>query len=584
MPPSLPSTGTCTYNGFTFSNNVVTTDLSITPVYDTAGRTVVYSIFALTLEDKYTNSGASIETLMETVRSQLLSPAGELVYANKGLGDLTINSGTKKDVLWGPKPKSFRWKPLGDNKAAKIIWSVDVAIPACTNAVYTGALMEVNYKARFAIDRSGYTTRTYSGYLRIPQTRSSQSSRTLQDSADAYRDRIVPAIVDNFRRTQEYTLDESKCRLDFSITDEELPPNPLPEGVIDCQASHTVSTSGASLVKWRGTLRAQYEMRKDLPRTDAVKHFLALCKQRLALTKQFATGDQNSQLVIPTGLTFTEPEIYGRNAALLELGYTYATSIGNCIKASALWTPVNGTFSQWRQSMGNVMNERGLAQLKFSPSEDAIIDLCQSTTPASPGQNDANQPDATAGLLAGLGLTPPPPDKSWLHYECKLSILTDDRVVEHKPLTTTQPQVSTDGQAEEPLNTAGTFLTIEDPGSGIPSPPSKSVAKSKTGGGKVGYNATTPNKQQRAGNPSFVCYLIGKAMRAGFEIPVPTLTDVGGIVPTPANRSKHGEGFSQWQYGYVGVPIIVATWRLRFLLPQAPTGPIGSVANPTQPT
>ncbi len=90
---------------------------------------------------------------------------------------------------------------------------IDVAGRFCGSDVqrrrFAFNAMEFNYKLNYVRNREGYTTRTYSGFIRIPQTRKSPSDRTLSDSADAYLEKITPPVPPGFERLdQSWTLDE----------------------------------------------------------------------------------------------------------------------------------------------------------------------------------------------------------------------------------------------------------------------------------------------------------------------------------------------------------------------------------------
>lgn len=80
-----------------------------------------------------------------------------------------------------------------------------------------------------------------SGLARIPQTRKTPDSRTVEFSSDEVRERILPDIPKDFRRTgRTFDVDESRNVLTFSVTDEELPPNIPPPGIVEVSASHDI--------------------------------------------------------------------------------------------------------------------------------------------------------------------------------------------------------------------------------------------------------------------------------------------------------------------------------------------------------
>src|SRR5262249_37622958 len=142
-------------------------------------------------------------------------------------------------------------------------------------------IMEWNYRLSFDVDTSGYTKRTYSGHLRIPQTRKSVDDHTLSDQADAYRELINPPLLVGFRRTPgTFVLSEDKCRLDFPIVDQEIGPTYPPPGVVEVSMSHEVATDRVYKGMWTATLSATYEVARNVDRATPMRYFLATALDR----------------------------------------------------------------------------------------------------------------------------------------------------------------------------------------------------------------------------------------------------------------------------------------------------------------
>ena len=564
---SLATVGTVSYNGFTF-NETTESQVEGRPVYDAAERTVVYVVYTFTIKATITTGPSTYDTgpTLEDIRRRLTTPGAQLTYSGKGFGGLSINVSTVKDVVWGPKPRLLRWKSVGSSAACEIEWACEVAIPECTAARYQFALMEVNFRLQFAIDQSGYTRRVYSGHLRIPQTRAAASARNLSDSADAYREQIVPALAPGFRRlSQDFTLDESKCRLDFSIIDEEMPPTVPPPGVVQVEANHEIQNQHNSFHQWVGTLSASYELARDVPRRQALDFFSALLRERVLQR----AGAAN--VVIPVAFRMSEPEIYGRQGASFSFSYLLTTTLANIVGASGLWTPVGtSNYSLWRTSLANrALHPRGNAQLRFQPSEDVIVDLCAGNVVTL--STGGLQPTLrTLGPLP-LSFPKPTPAQSFLHYELRTVLEPEDQVVLHTALPQQQVTLKTGSQL------TATLSTDLSQSSGTSSGAARLQAD--TDSYEVSYTSTGPDEiVQLCKQPTLALTLEGKALRACFLIQPPTLTTVGGLPVTPANRE--GNGFRSWIIGNLGVPVVAAEWSLRYLLPGVPAGGIGVAPNP----
>lgn len=572
---ALPAVGTCSYNGHTFSGYLDTVSLVATPVLDAARRTVSHVVYSITLHDRiYIAHPSTMDDTMVLVRRRLTAQAGEFRYEGKGLGTISVNvpGQQRKDVVWGPIPKSLKLKPFGLN-AVDLVWSVEVAVPECSAAKYQGEIMEVNFKLTFDIDTAGYTTRSYSGYMKIPMTRPLQTTRTLPDSVDAYRADIYPQPISGFRRkSSNFTIDESKTRLDFSITDEELGPNIPPPGVVSVTASHDQgNTENGNFQLYTSTIKAQYEMVRGTPQTVAVDHFITLLESRIAQLNQVGgnaaqsttnpsassavsnfwgklssiTSIFSSSTILPGMFHASEPDIYGRPMVGLSFTYTVLKPITPLLLAG-LWSPVpDSNWQRWSQSLSkSAWTPYGNAGLKSDKQDDVIIDLC---LPESTVSALVSRPPYFTAKLVGnrtLKLPYPGPTNSWIWYSNAVMLEESCSTVVQVPLIT-----SVILKQNAPQGGPGQF------------------------GGKNGFapiviKNTPPTVIQQRSSPTYYIIMSGYALRAGWEISPPQIASVGGIPAYPATRK--GDGFVQDIVGNCGVPIYGASWLLRYAITSVP--------------
>ena len=373
----------------------------------------------------------------------------------------------------------------------------------------------------------------------LPITRNAVADRTVPDQADRLRELITPAIPLGYRREQRvFDLSEDRRTERFTVVDVQLP-NPLPDGVVSCSASHSVE-SRVGLRRWQATLSAHYETALGVSPRTALAHFFTLAFDRMFATRAALDPAEQGGL-IPVHLRLNEPDLYGRPALDVSLVYTYASSIvSQAVGVSSLCGPVPGTdFSRWSAGMAqlNVSGPRGLSQFKFDPADDLIVDLClinpivAPPPPAPPVLRTSPPPDTEAELRRVF--TPPEEGKSWLLYELEAALITEDETYELKPLP--PPGWSPGGQSP-------------------------------------------PSVIQRRAQPSTYLILSGRALRGGYEIPVPSATSVGQLTPVPAN--VEGYGYRAKVVANVGVPVYGAAWSLRYLLPSPPAGQVPSPDNP----
>ena len=590
----LSQLGFCRYNGHDFTSYAETVSISGTPVYDQAGRTVVYTQWSITIKDRMAVlAGTSLDATIQQVKNRLMVPGGEFIYTNHGFGSLEINTAGSdaKDVMWGPKPRSFSYRMLGRDLAGEITWSVEVCLPQCATPQYELHLMEACYSVSWSTDASGYTQRSITGYIKIPQTRASVDTRTLASSADEYRERIVPEVPHGFRRdSSSFTLDESKCRLNFTFSDSEMPPNAPPPRCIQASADHSASSSrDTAFSQWVNTLSANYEMAKGVPASAAIAPWMALLKSRVGAAKN--NGGQPFLLSI----SFRELNFYDRARSAFSASWRVLSTIAKVVEACGLWTPVpDSNYNAWRASLsGSIFSRTGRGHgnnQKFNVTDDVIVDLCSGSTVA---QSATGAPPAELRVAAnGVVVNPwPAPESSWLDYQNQLLILQDDQVVQMKPMASsipTQNQENTTelrgalpvfdrGNVQDVLIGAGIGFAVGGVFGGVlggmlAHDRSRHVAgfQVPSQGGRI------LNRPQRRADPTIEVLMVGKALRAGHIIDAPRINSIGGVIPVPCNDPSRGDHFVSCQVAVkFGVPVFAARWQLRWALPVAPPGGIG---------
>lgn len=602
--------GEASYNGWEFSAYAETLEFRGTPQYDSSRRTIVATMFSLTISDYIQNGDTDAQARLAIIR--LTQPAAGLVYTGRGFSNVRINLGGTNDCSWGPAPRVISLTPMGGSgKTVKIVWTVEWLQPTCQDGrTSAGSIMEWCYKLSFDIDRSGYTTRRYQGHIRIAQTRPDIKIRTVQRSADEWRDQVTPAIPNKFRRvSQNWSLSEDKCKLDFTIVDEQMPPNPPPRGVVQAEANHEISCDGGKIFNWMGTISARYEIADNATVEKAVTAFFALIKDRVGSKKfepaELKGGDgtpltiRSAGVIIPWGFSVGEPEIYGKRSASFRFSYRVAgVDLAQILNQGGLWraTPTDrgsglaglanagrDGFDLWAGSMKSAQSNRGISGLNFTANgSDFIVDLCAAVKPIPPlptalkiafSEAVVNLPGGpvlganfSTALQSLLSTTfpAPPPDKSWLDYRITTITEGSSGTVESKPLPVTPIPVRPSGSTAAGWDASQTGMPTTPPAYDKPFPPLP--------------NAGNVSVQRRT-SPTLYVRLVGQALRVGYPIQIPELVSVAGATPTMVSRVDCGEGFAQSVVGNVLVPVYAASFNLRYVLNDVPQGPIGPPVN-----
>lgn len=599
LPLAIPTGHVLRYGSFTFPVTTKTIGVDIHPVPDTSGRTTKWGEFSLTVE--FVLAGAATDAYVLAIIEQLTKYGQPLLYRGRGI-PVVINVGPSRDVNWGPKPEIVSLKPLsGPGIACKVLWRVTGCLPTCRDGVTAGWPAEFTYRMRYSIDASGLTTRAYSGRITIPGTRPPGDERVMPDSADYWREKIVPIVPLRFRRTSsDFDLDETKLTCTFSITDTQHPGRSLPPaGVVKASFNHSVSCPPGKFYTWDVACSGTYELGLNTRPSVAIREFFRLVKERkdymlreLAKAPPRKDGKKSSAAVVPVQFSVTEPDVYGLPVVQLMLRFRVVdANLEEMLGASGLWWPDTGSDARaWRTSMEEITGPRGTAGLVFTVGDDYLVDLCQKTSPRlppEPKEVDVELFQVDPKKLMTRVFTQPKPYESWLRYNNKTSVEirsnnTPIITMPRKPITSAQDiydaaVAATTGTAQGSAWNVGSPILPK-----VPSPFSLNDGKS------IDTRQYGRVDVQRRGRALTFVVMEGSAMRVGYPVPRPDLIEVGGVKPVPMNRDGV-EFFEHEMIGNMGFPVYAAKWRFRYLVPdadgsKAAIGPIEVLPNPLEGT
>lgn len=532
--PGLPATGTLEYNGVAFTGaHHVTTELE--PIYDDSGRLIVahritINVDAILAEDR------SLDRTLEELRFRLEQPRRPLVFINKGFGDdLIVNRGRVQDIRNGPKPNILSWEPVGDDRAAEIKWSVTTEIPPCRVGRFRGVSF-INWSASWSMSSEG-TTRRLGGFIEIASPRLIGG-----DTADAYRDFFSPPLLAGFDRTQEWTTSLDKSRVNFDITDVEIPsPNPYAEDMTSMSGGHRAiwirgkTTHGIDLI---------IAPRARLSGSEAWNVFLTIAAQRLS----WAVRKGKAPIVMALEV---DEDFFGRPQRF-RLAYRFVTTITNFVSESGLWRPLGTSWDRWTDSLrDNALSNRGDAGLRDIASDDAggARTLCLTPATINPNNNQNPRGRLSTGRAKVLKNETPPPDKSWLDYKSAVVPMRDRPVIRQSKLQgpddTTPGSYDSDVQGSVP----STGPQYGDSSSG-----------------------STADTIQVSGVSRYAVRLIGTATRVGHKIPRPRLQNYGSQEPIETASVFLEREDGNW----FGVTIYKARWAIDYIVSESP----GAVAIP----
>lgn len=580
---------TFSYNGTAFAG-LYRSRISSRPILDEAQRTTVYVEHSLEVDGYVV---LDLDDNWTSLRRELTVCGGELVYKDKGFGDLIVNStlGLARDVKWGPIPEILEFYPLGgDCNAARIRWRCTVRIPECDDAKYRDALLAYNYDATYTIDQDGYTTLRVAGYIEVPMTRDTVRTRTLPDSVDRYRVLLnSPAPLGFQRKTRTFRISQDKRRLDFSYTEEEIY-SPLPDRVTSIQARQSVRNSDIGFKQWVMSLDATITMSRGEQKELALVAFLNLVAHRTDNVLRVASGRGQRATMIPIDFS-VEDDIYGRSSR-----FTFSTRIVNprditaLLEGTRMWWQADD-WGKWRTSLqsSRASDVRGWANLELKKEDDAIVDLCLPTDQLIPRDSkppkagNPKPPDDTGKKLKLEDSVRP--ENSWVEYRNTLEYNETPGVIRHK-LLPKNPPTGSGGGAQPPGagNPGGTGIP---PGKFVVGPPIGGGAAPNAAGGadEMRTSVGGPAASSQGGAPADVhqvrssatreVVMVGYGIRLGWRVPVPRLVSVGGQTPVEVERVVKEEKVG----GTLSCPLFGTQWIIRYSLPSAPSS-LPHLANP----
>lgn len=543
--PGLPSTGELSYNGYEFDGaSKITANVEF--LLDEAQRVVIAHFHTIKVNAIIAND-KGLDGDMEDIRERLGEAGKTLRFVNKGFGDdLTVKSrnifgggrGRVSDVTNGPFPKILSWAPLGDDRAAQIEWQVTVTVPICVGgSPHFQGVMALNYGVDYKIDRHGDTTRVLSGYIQIAQ----QSGLRAGDTADRYRHFFAPAGIHGFGRQQTWSVSLDKARIDFVITDTQIPtPNAYPEGITDITATHRSSWRLANnSARYFQTITASITPEAGLPGDRAWQVFRELVNRRMAHSKSKGKPPFLISLDV-------EENIFGRTHNF-SATYRILSSISDFIGDSGMWKPLDDKWGRWVTSLGNSMfNDRGHARLKDIAQNDIVVSLCSTVPVISP--NNLQEFRFKTVSSPGLKNERPPKDKSFYDYDSRVVPYRSDAVV-RQSIIQSPGKVDPNWLIDPPQDPPPDDFRFEDKGG---------IADVIQEGGRGRYGVS----------------LWGRAKRAGYPIARPSILKIG-------DTTVH-EQSARFMHRIIGnffdIPVYEAMWMVDYIVPQSPSR-VGNLNN-----
>lgn len=412
--------------------------------YDQSGRAVVGTVYTLSVTCIFVEATEGAMANSASFLKRLLSqPRKDLKIVGLGTGFGTIAT----DEKWGPKPLAFDWMPLGP-VSWQCTWEVEFFVKECNSHHQDRlAFAAFNFDTTWQNDFEGLCQRTIAGYAEIA-IHTAANRKTPINIADDIRDRINIITPQGFRRTQNtWRMNDAFNRLDFVVTDEVMPGDPLPQGCTVAEGDVTYNSQGPGFAEAQVTMSMFLKTSPSFPRTLGAVIFLTAAQNKQAAMASGLGGNPKAT-VVPIHIHLSNGKFDRARETSASMTWSLTKCIGSMMAAAGIYEPLTSdTYNLWRTSIQNLWGNRGAALVGGSPirgvaSEAVVIDLCDNVTSVTIGATSTPQAPPTNNSL-NFSFTCPdiPADGGWIGHDMRIRILRKDEQSWHKKAISYLPEI-----------------------------------------------------------------------------------------------------------------------------------------------
>jgi hypothetical protein len=595
MSRLLPNVGRVSYNGFDFPETFEATVTSV-PRRDSAGRAVKYVTHTITIscqifpEDApHSVAGDPVDENLENIRCKLMKSGGSFLFYDQGFGrDFVVNDTTpylseldiasrrsfKLDVLYGPHVTNLVWRPVGSNRAVQIIWTVEVTTAECCEDIGMAralSLLEHSYTMTWDLNEEGAMIRTVQGRFEVPGFRQGAEAGVI----GGFGSGAVPAhtalelwdacynnvpILPGFHREHRHTLSADQRVVEFTIIDKEIPSdNAFFPYMVKMNLVHQTNLRFPNIYKIQNTISGTILIAPKTPRHWAWLAFVKVAQQRINRCRliPYRSTMHNGQdrQSFPYISDFSiEEQIYGRSFTF-SVSWWFLAALSDLFQGNGLFTPVSSgsptdpppSWVVWSNSLAEVASSAtGLSGLGGGTGSEAgyrIVTICD-TAVFEPRNQPPEKSQAIDPNYFADQQELPPVEQSYLHYSLEIESDQQTNTVQHSKIQSTSPS---EAQPGAPGADDATGYQLN--------------ALNESTVGDAHYTQVRGPSQTRI-------VVSGSAVRVGYDIPIPKVASVGGVVPTVVSSKAKQKVVAR----YFGVPVFGAAWSIVLDLPTTPAG------------
>jgi len=541
------------------------------------------------------------------------------------------------DLNFGPKPQLLVCECVGAARIWRIIWTVEVALPNCCvyyepanggflcltpeyfnqdsyNDANSLKVTEFNYSLSWTIDESRFTTFSIFGTIEYAGILFEETSSYLHGGRTLSTQRAISFISNTFglrpgfQRSLQYDVSRDKRRLDFRITDKEIPSdNPYWVGIIDCSMRHSISGSPLGN-EWNVRFSGTFTTEAGFPKYEGLLAFVLVVQDRLKLLtlvspsriKDLTTGNtylNHQPFFLPVLFDFEE-DIFSRTTSF-NFHFKVYTFLGNLLEANRFFAETPGNWVlHYASHSAETRNLEGTAQVRIADQYESLTTPCRNDS--SQGDNITNNTGKGAPVQSYPLFTPtcPKREDSFVAYDNVVSFSIKNHLVKMIPMAKFSKNAYRDSLPNgnySPTYPSALLYDMQDGEVQLPQGNSIKLEiqnqrpwDGDTGGQgtiKIGDMTTT---YQSAGAPEYRIVMKGYAARLCYEVKVPEITAIqvyyGNQGPNWEPPLVHGEPRIIGPHALKGpsaVPLYVYEWEVEYVTYGIPTGAVRLLINGT---
>ena len=483
-PITLESLAACTvtYNDVQFggseSNYTMTPPiftLQGTFVWDGSHRSIKGTRYVLGVQTVVYSTSQSLEAAnMQQLRVKLSAQGKTLTIVGLGTGFDTLIK-PEHDIFYGPKPIGMPRLNIIGQLACELTWEIEFFVKECTGVTpHPLAFAAFNFDTTWQNNFEGLCSRTIAGYVEIAVKRSVvagfPTGNRPQHIADEVRDYVNVLCPVGYKRTNNvWRENDGKDRIDFVVTDEAMPGDAYPPGIIQASGDETFESAdpAGGFANSMVSLSMNFRVAPGFAPQLAGQYFLTAAISKHNAMQTALNGDKG--VVIATGVRISNGKFDRKRDTSASISWMLTKCLNKMIEAAGIWEPIpydgkntpsdlEKSYPLWKAKIENLWGNRGFPTGGSVPrslaSEAVIIDLCSNMQQVYIGAQQGEEKDKQQGKK-NLELFSCPEisvDGGWMGYDLKLRILRMDEQIHHKKAITyapTQGRVVADGQQQQ---------------------------------------------------------------------------------------------------------------------------------------